>query len=67
VELTESLKRNEEEAKNLLESCKEMLQTNIAIYEDESLFQVVSWAMDSFMFHQAHPALPFYALQADHS
>lgn len=37
--LEESLKRNEEEAKNLLESCKEMLQTNIAIYEDESLFQ----------------------------
>jgi hypothetical protein len=37
--LDECLKRDKEEAEKLLESCKEMLKTNYAVYEDKSLFQ----------------------------
>jgi hypothetical protein len=49
--LDECLKREKEEAEKLLESCKEMLKTNYAVYEDKSLFQdlnvnLLKWIAD---------------------
>jgi hypothetical protein len=54
--LEESLKRDKEEAEELLESCKKMIQTNQVLFEDKTLFKDLT--VDLFKWIAALEELP---------